>query len=506
MHHHIEAGRTLKKEEQHIILEAALKRVEQLLGLRYQQHQWSDLLRLLKPAARELGFDDVTACVAWLGSGDVSPMQVQILGKHLTIGESYFFREIIAFSLMREHVLPEIIEAKEKQGHRELRIWSAGCSSGEEVYSVAILVDSMLDKRDGWNISVLGTDVNPSAIERAREGRYREWSFRDIPAGIIQEYFRGTEDGKLQISDRIRVMTEFRMLNLAAPHAEYPCGFDIILCRNVLMYFTRPKIQHIVQGFRRSVLENGWLIPSLTETTLINNPGFEGVRFGDATLFRKQGRVSHILSLKKKPAEKVGESDPYPAMGEETASAMRQWNVLPEKRQVNTSDGTAAEISAPGFHSATKPETGITSTATRKRRHERAESRHVEELIDTARRYADQGEFPEALAAARGAVETEKMNSQAHIIYATILRETGKTSLAMQEFHRALYLDHGSIPAHFAVGSMYRHLGRNDRARRHFRNALELLESCEDKNAVVDPGGLSVRRMIEIITTMLSEL
>lgn len=491
----------LNQEEQNIVLEAALARIEQVLGLRYQQHQWSDLLRLLKPAARELGFDDVTDCVPWIATGDISDAQVRILGKHLTIGESYFFREIVVFSLLREHVLPQIIEEKEKQGSRELRIWSAGCSSGEEVYSMAILIDSMLNQRDGWKFSVLGTDVNPSAIERAREGRYREWSFRDLPAGIIQEYFHGTDNGKLEISEHIRRMTEFDYLNLAAPHTEYPRGFDIILCRNVLMYFTRPKIQHIVQGFRRSVVENGWLIPSLTETTLINNPGFEGRRFGDATLFRKQSRVSHIFSLRKKETE-PGDSDSQTDVNA-TLAGPKGWKALPEIAGVSKTRRRESITDSQTAASKPSPAGSVTATVKRKQSVERAERNREQELVSTARRYADQGELQKALAAAREAVDVEKMNPQIRIMYATILRESGETSLAMQEFHRALYLDHGSIPAHFAVASMYRHLGRNDRAQRHFRNALQLLEACEDKHAVIEPGGLSVKRMIDIIHTML---
>ena len=478
-------------------------RIEHVLGLRYQQHQWSDLLRLLKPAARELGFDDVADCVTWIATSDISEAQIRILGKHLTIGESYFFREIVVFSLLRDHVLPRIIEEKEKQGSREIRIWSAGCSSGEEVYSMAILADSMLNREDGWRFSVLGTDVNTAAIERAREGRYREWSFRDIPAGIIQEYFHGTDDGKLEISERIRSMTEFRYLNLAAPHTEYPRGFDIILCRNVLMYFTRPKIQHIVQGFRRSAVENGWLIPSLTETTLINNPGFEGVRFGDATLFRKQGRVSHIFSLRKKPA---AQDEPRSASGTGDAdSRLKDWKPLPESAGVQSARKREFRPDIPSAGNRQNPEPDVGAAVLRKQKQEPPERRHAEELLITARRFADQGELQKAEAAARAAVEADKMNPHAHIMFATILRESGETSLAMQEFHRALYLDHGSIPAHFAVASMYRHLGRKDRAQRHFRNALQLLESCEDMHAVIEPGGLSVKRMIDIIHTMLRE-
>ncbi|MDT8325028.1 MAG: protein-glutamate O-methyltransferase CheR, partial [Bacteroidota bacterium] len=291
-------------------LDAALQRIEALIGLRYQQHQWSDLLRLLKPAARELGFTEIAACVRWLSHGEVSPEQVRILGKHLTIGESYFFREIVVFSILKEHILPQLIEKKEKHGDTTLRIWSAGCSTGEEVYSLAILLDAFLEEKKDWNFVVHGTDINPSALARAEAGLYREWSFRDLPDGIMDRYFRQLEDGRYEVAQQIRARTEFSYCNLAEAPAQYPAGYDIIFCRNVLMYFTRDKIRDIVQGFRRSVREGGWLIPSLTETTLIHNAGFEGNRFGDATLFIKQPRVPNIIPMKKRPESESRSQNP----------------------------------------------------------------------------------------------------------------------------------------------------------------------------------------------------
>ncbi|MBN1446908.1 MAG: tetratricopeptide repeat protein [Bacteroidetes bacterium] len=494
----------LQQTDRNIILEAALLRIEQVLGLRYKQHQWSDLLRLLKPAASELGFKDVPSCVAWIARDELDDDAVRVLGKHLTIGESYFFREIIVFSLLKEHVFPEIIAQKEKSGARSIRIWSAGCSTGEEVYSVAILLDSLLQDRSDWMISVLGTDINPAAIERAREGRYREWSFRDIPAGIIQSNFEGADDGKLEVAERIREMTDFQFLNLAGSHTLYPGGFDLILCRNVLMYFTRPKIQHIVQGFRRSVIDRGWLIPSLTETTLINNPGFEGVRFGEATLFRKQGRISHILSLRKTTQEEKDDADPpapsAPSIPTQAPTASSSAFTAPSYRPqeadtlpLRKSTGTAlAELTVDVL-----PQTA---------RVPGVEPHKRDMLLREAQGYADHGDLSAAHNIVQEVVETDKMNPQVRFIFATILREMGETSLAMQEFHRALYLDHGFIPAHFALGSLYRHLGETQRARRHFRNALQLLEACRDKDATVESAEISVRRMIEIVKTMLREL
>ncbi|MDX9758760.1 MAG: protein-glutamate O-methyltransferase CheR, partial [Bacteroidota bacterium] len=282
---------------------AVFQKIDALLGLRYQAHQWSDLLRLLKPAARELGYDEVDEFLTNLVHGEQDARHADVLARHLTIGESYFFREIVVFSILRERILPELVERKESQGDRTLRVWSAGCSTGEEVYSIAILLEAIIADRSGWRYEVLGTDVNPSAIQRAREGVYRDWSFRDVPLDLHAAYFEQTAEGKHAVIARIKENTEFRVLNLVNTPTLFPSGFDIIFCRNVLLYFTRDKVNGVVQGFRRALREHGWLIPSLTETTLINNPGFEGARFGDATLYRKQAHIPRLFTLRPSRTE-----------------------------------------------------------------------------------------------------------------------------------------------------------------------------------------------------------
>ncbi len=504
-------------------LDAAMKRIESILGLRYQQHQWSDLLRLLKPAARELGFIDVSDCVVWLAQGEISTDQVRILGKHLTIGESYFFREIVVFSILKEHILPDLIEKKQKHGDKSLRIWSAGCSTGEEVYSLAILLDSFLADMEGWDFSVHGTDINPSALTRAAAGHYREWSFRDLPDGILDQYFRKLDDGRYEVDPRIRLKTEFTFCNLADAPGQFPTGYDIVLCRNVLMYFTRDKIREIIQGFRRSVRDGGWLIPSLTETTLINNAGFEGQRFGEATLFRKAPRIPNVIPMKPKSAGAKS------AQASADGPSESQWrssfaSILPfktkhqaaaaAKGETPQKNERAGEPTARAFDDDTyavpgEEISGQTSAdvVVKKAAEPRKATKNTPEvsLLQIARKLADQGALDEASATAKMAVEQSKMDPQSHFMYATILREMGETSLALEEFHRALYLDHGYIAAHFAMGSLYQHLGDRQRARRHLRNALELLEAMEQPDALIDPGELTARRMTDIIRIMLGE-
>ncbi len=535
--HDIEAG---------VHLADVLHRIDTLLGLRYQPHQWSDLLRLLKPAARELGFSDSTTFLACLVRGEFDERMTRVLAKHLTIGESYFFREIVVFSILREQLLPSLLERKEAQGDRQIRVWSAGCSTGEEVYTIAILLDSFLRGRSDWKYSVLGTDVNPVAIERAREGVYRDWSFRDLPSEIHKDYFDRTEDGRHMVAQRIRENTEFRMLNLVSAPALYPAGFDLIFCRNVMMYFTREKVKSVVHGFRRSLKEEGWLIPSMTETTLINNPGFEGVRFGEATLFRKQPHVAKFFNFVRaefRPVDSAeGESasptkglrNPFAGlfpdsdrMRHATDAAAESGEAADHTLTADPGEGTDHPRTADPGEAADHPRTADPGEAAdhpwtaegllraaRTAAPDRASSvpgendgngeiEQVHELIREARRHADAGRLEQALSATRAAIAHNKMDPHAHFMHGTILRENGDTTQAMLAFERALYLNQDFIPAHFSIGALYHHLGNMPKARRHFGIAMQLIEALGDMDIVIEPGTISAQRMVEIIRNFI---
>ncbi|MBR9974185.1 MAG: hypothetical protein KFF77_01265 [Bacteroidetes bacterium] len=533
------AESSIRPLESDLYLPKVLMRLDALLGLRYQPHQWSDLLRLLRPAARELGYGDLNSFLVWLLHGNVGEDAIDVLAKHLTIGESYFFREIVVFSILREKILPELIERKKARGDRHIRVWSAGCSTGEEVYSIAILLDSVMASLPDWKFSVLGTDVNPVAVQRARQGQYRDWSFRDVPLDLHAAYFERTDDGKHEVIAPIREKTEFRMLNLVSAPALYPAGFDLVLCRNVMMYFTREKVKAVVQGFRRSLQEHGWLIPSLTETTLINNPGFEGVRFGDATLYRKQPHVTNILHFQtdNDPSASAPTETESPDTAEDRSTGRRNpfTSLFGRKQQERTEDSvrdlaSAMNTERPAMNTerpamnterpasseipiedlTVKAATGVESADALTQSTDgiplnpaAGSTSDVHALLLEAREHADSGAIEQALALAQSAIATDKMDPHAHFMLGTILRERGETTQALLAFERALYLNQDFIPAHFSIGMLYEQLGHRSKARRHFSIALTLLDSLGNWELLIEPGEISARRMADIIHTLL---
>src|SRR5262245_56326354 len=148
------------------------------MGLHFPDERRNDLERALADAAVELGFENARSCARWLLSSQVTKPQLDTLASHLTVRETYFFRDPRAFEALATQVLPELIE--KRRGHEQrLRLWSAACSTGEEAYSLAILLRQVLPDWENWRISVLGTDINRHSLRKAMRGVYGDWSFRD---------------------------------------------------------------------------------------------------------------------------------------------------------------------------------------------------------------------------------------------------------------------------------------------------------------------------------------
>ncbi|WP_052567504.1 CheR family methyltransferase [Candidatus Magnetobacterium casense] len=190
----------------------------------------------------------------------------QHLAESLTTGESYFFRDRGQFEILRTHIFPELIRRKE--GQKTIRIWSAGCATGEETYSIAIELFELMPQVRHFTTTIIGTDINPRAIERARVGIYNDWSFRMVEPEIKRRYFIKKHDG-WHLDSQIRSMVSFQVGNLVKDvyphHSTDICDIDLIVCRNVFIYFDKDTVASIIRKFADTLTENGYLITGHAE-------------------------------------------------------------------------------------------------------------------------------------------------------------------------------------------------------------------------------------------------
>lgn len=246
------------------------------MGLHFPPEKKYDLELSLTAAQHEIGFADMDSFVRKLLTSVMSPEIKRVLQKELTIGETYFFRERPILEKFR--ALLSTLAAERRKTSRSIRIWSAGCSSGEEPYSLAIITSETLPDYKDWDIHILGTDINCSAIANAREGIYHEWSFRSMERRIIEKNFEPCGDDTFRIKNEFRAMVNFQTLNLF--DATYPSpltktnSMDFIFCRNVLMYFDNEGRKQVLSKFHNALSDKGYLFLSLTELANQNNPDF----------------------------------------------------------------------------------------------------------------------------------------------------------------------------------------------------------------------------------------
>jgi chemotaxis protein methyltransferase CheR len=192
----------------------------------------------------------------------------------MTTNETSFFRDVKPFDVLASTILPELIASREAVGRRQLDIWCMASSTGQEPYSLAMLLaENFPSVVDSWNVRIFGTDISSSVVERAHAGRFSQLEIsRGLPASYLVRYFE--RDGlDWQVSAKLRAMCRFDLMNLAAPWP--PTGrFDLVLCRNVLIYFSMETKKDILQRVRNVLAPDGHLLLGSSETTMNIDDGW----------------------------------------------------------------------------------------------------------------------------------------------------------------------------------------------------------------------------------------
>ncbi len=230
----------------------------------------SRLLRRLK----KLGIDSLHEYYRMVE--DDSDELVEMLNC-ISTNTTHFFRENHHFEYLKNKTMPELLRIKSSE--KTIRIWSAGCSTGEEPYSIAITLCEALGDMRGWDIKVLATDISTKVLDAAWSGIYEYEAVSDMPEDIVRRYFlRGTGEniGKVKVRDFLKDMIRFRRLNLKEGAYPFKRKFDVIFCRNVMIYFDEGMKQHVLSMFHRHLSDSGYLFLGHSETMLGSN-GFKPV-------------------------------------------------------------------------------------------------------------------------------------------------------------------------------------------------------------------------------------
>ena len=218
----------------------------------------------LLPIVRKGGFGNLTGLIAALRAAPSSPL-VNTVVEGMTTNESLFFRDKLPFDNFREAVMPALLEARQRT--RFLRIWCAAAATGQEPYSLAMTLKEMSVKLSGWRVEILATDLSSDAIERAKAGLYSQFEVqRGLPIQMLVKYFSKVGE-QWQIAPEIRDMVTFRHANLLHDFSNFGL-FDVVFCRNVLIYFDPAMKTSVLNRLARSVASDGYLLLGAAETVV----------------------------------------------------------------------------------------------------------------------------------------------------------------------------------------------------------------------------------------------
>jgi chemotaxis protein methyltransferase CheR len=422
-----------------------LARVREVAGLEFPEERRPDMERATSRAMRKAGATSIEEYLTQLAAGRAA---ISDLIEEVTIGETYFFRETDQFAFLREIVLPEILS---RRGPR-LRVWSAGCSSGEEPYSLAILLEELGLARSA---QVLGTDISREALARAHAAVYQRWSLRGPGATLARAYL-SERAGGLILDQKIRDRVQLKQLNLVS--ASYPSllsgvhDFDLILCRNVLIYFDRAIVAQVVARLYDSLADGGWLIAASSDPPLAEHAPFELIATERGLFYRKpkasQGRGS-------KPE---AQGSPEPALLAAPSVDARSLGAPERATEV-------AAVEAYTAPSVTRPSAPLDRT-------------------QQIRKLANAGNHAEAAALARANIQHDPLDPANEYLYAAVLLEQHCDADAIAALRRALYLDGSLVLAHLALGMALRRLQDDPGARRSFLTVLRLCAALDPATPV----------------------
>ncbi|MDD1727514.1 MAG: hypothetical protein LUQ50_00415 [Methanospirillum sp.] len=517
-----------------------LRRVSQFvnerIGFSYAPERMSDLQRGFETACQDLGLTDSISCMKAIEDPLCTSALEEALVKKLTIGETYFFRDKNLFIELRDHLLPDLFRSRRMNG-KYLRIWCAACSTGEEPYSLAMLLRYLLPDIGDWDITILASDINPGSLYAAERALYSRWSFREESPVPIDRYVHPSSDGRFQISDEIRRMVIFKRLNLITDHYPSPMTgtmtMDLIFCRNVLMYFSPELASTVVDHLNGTLIDGGWFVVSPQEISYAQRPGFLQIKKSSVFLFQKvpPGELKPVnLSFSTLPVKSeipasdedlTDTDDLYDISSATLLPDLSERNELPS--QPDTSNLIPAKLtisesltSQSGRYETDfclqKPEdpaqlilAGRLSEAEQLlKSSDNPAGIVLKDMHMLARMYADQGDTDRALGWCDRILAVNPLFSGAYHLRAVIQQDQGDLPAAIQSLRQALYAEPDYIPAHLMLGTILVSRGQRREARKHYQISMDLLSTMADDALVDETEGMPAARIREMVHTLLS--
>jgi len=416
-----------------------------------------------------------------------SDQEWQILITLLTNNESYFFRDQAQLKVLEKYILPEII--KRQASNKTIRICSAGCSTGEEPYSIAILLKEMIPNFRQWNITLLGIDINQVALDKAQKGIYGPWSFRGVKEEIKKQYFSYLKD-EYHLSPEIKKMVKFNKVNLvekalAQTHSDLK-NMDLIICRNVFIYFELSTIAKVIDDFYEALKPSGYFLTGHTELYGYNLRQFNAKIFPESLIYQRQDNPlnshksldltsinnDHLSS--KQDLSKKDWAVPKEIIENKTANS-DQIELQPKKLGFNSTDQACRQSYIVNDHQKKiqRNETPTFNEQVIKRESD-------QDLLQEAENLLKQDNYDLAIQQINQALQIQPQSFLAYYLLAKIHANLGKYEAAIRYCYQALQVDDFSVKPYYLLAHIAEEQGDLTEAKQMLKKIIYLDPSSVD--------------------------
>ena len=443
------------KRSRHPASAGVMAFLEEHAGLVFPSGRLGDVERSIARIAARCGAHDAHGLIERLRTD--RPLLDELVAD-LVVGETYFFREPQQFESIRKIVLPEL--RRSRPTDVPLQVWSAGCATGEEPYSLAILLEQ---EGLAGHSNILATDVSAPALKKAARGNYEHWSFRGTKDDFAANYFRA-RGGKFHLLERVRDRVKFAQANLADesyPRPRRGRGFDLILCRNVLIYFSARAVGEVAQRLFESLNDGGWLVTAPSDPPLWDFAPFKTAMTAGGIFYCKTGaspaRTKSVAALLLPPMPLA--PVPMPAARKKTPGGP-----TPEFRN----SAEACEAHATLLFAGGQPAAALNFLSR--------------------------------------AVIWHPLSRELHYLYAIGLLNRNKAGEAAEIAKRLIYLDRHSVAGHMLLGTIAQRLGDRAGAMRAYRNGLSSCREAGEDEIVPLTGNERYGRMAAALAAQIATL
>ncbi|MNQ32333.1 putative biofilm formation methyltransferase WspC [compost metagenome] len=499
------------------LLAALNHKVHQHLGMDFSGPRGGDLLRRLQLLALELQVADLESWLQQLAFADWDAALVQTLIPAFSVGETYFRRDAEALDWLAVNHLDPLLARRRQAGQRRLRLWSAGCCTGEEAYSLLFLLDRLLGaERDSWTLELLASDINAAFLARAEQSLYGANAFRRNEAAFRSQHFEA--EGRLwRVRPAWRGRIRFIQYNLAdGLHACPMQGADLILCRNVLMYFSPTRAASVLHRLLGCLDRDGLLLLSAVEAGIATQAGFNGFWAGCNYALSSSAGSATVPALATVPANVAARQDSSPATTTSVAGGQapgprraepavvdRVWPRVDRADAGAPSEGfwQQAHRSLDAGEYAAAREALLAYLACAGLSH----AQQHQACLLLARSWADQQHIDEAQDWLQRALLLDPGSLMGYWLQALLAQQSGDIPAALLALQKVLYLDPGFILGYFLQARLLRVQGRGQASDKALQVCRQLLGEQDEKALVAQGDGMSCAQLLRLCEQLLEE-